>query len=125
MLLAAAAIVAAAACTTNEQATPAKDAELPALPHDTHSFAQPEKARVTNVSLDITPDFAAKRINGIARLTIQRAANADSVMLDIRDIDIKRVNDSKGDSLGFTIGATKEFLGHPSQSRCLQLAIQS
>ena len=44
MFLAAAAIAAGAACTTNEQATPTKDAELPALPHDTHSFAQPEEA---------------------------------------------------------------------------------
>jgi len=113
MLLAAAAFAACTACTTNEQATPTKDAGLPALPHDTHSFAQPEEARVTNVSLDLTPDFAARRISGVAKLTIQKAAGADSVVLDIRDIDIKRVTDSKGDSLGYAIGSPKEFLGTP------------
>ena len=113
IFLAAAAIAVGAACTSNEQGTSTKDAGLPALPRDTHSFAQPEKARVTNVSLDLTPDFSSKRITGIAKLTVQKAANADSVILDIRDIDIRRVSDSKGDSLGYSIGAPKEFLGSP------------
>ncbi len=112
-VLAAAAIAAGASCTSTEQTSSAKDSELPALPHDVHSFAQPEKARVTNVSLDLTPDFATKRINGIARLAIQKAAGADSVILDVRDISVKRVTDAKGDTLGYKIGEAKEFLGAP------------
>ena len=59
-----------AACTSTEKA-PADDSKLPALPHDTHSYAQPEEARVTHVSLDVTPDFASKRISGVAKLAIQ------------------------------------------------------
>lgn len=109
----AAATAAVFACTPTEQASTAKDSDLPALPHDEHSYAQPEKARVTNVSLDLTPDFAAKRINGIARLAIQKTGNADSVILDIRDIDIKRVTSASGDTLGYRIGASKEVLGAP------------
>lgn len=109
----AAAIVASVSCTATEQQPTAKDSELPALPHDNHSYAQPEKARVTNVSLDLTPNFEAKRINGVARLTIQKAAGADSVILDISDIDIERVTDPKGDTLGYKIGASKEYLGAP------------
>jgi aminopeptidase N len=109
----AAAIAASFACTPAEQAATANDSGLPPLPHDEHSYAQPEKARVTNVSLDLTPDFASKRINGIARLAIQKTGNADSVILDIRDIDIKRVTSSKGDTLGYKIGPSKEFLGAP------------
>src|SRR5215216_214075 len=62
---------------------------------------------------DITPDFSAKRISGIARLTIQKTAGADSVILDERDLDIKSVRSAKGDSLGFNIGPAKEFLGSP------------
>ena len=108
-----AAIAASFACTPAEQAATANDSGLPALPHDVHSYAQPEKARVTNVSLDLTPDFTAKRISGIARLAIQKTGNADSVILDIRDIDIERVTSSKGDTLGYKIGASKEFLGAP------------
>jgi len=109
----AAVIAAGVACAPAEQGSTAKDSNLPALPHDFHSYAQPEKARVTNVSLDLTPDFSAKRINGIARLTIQKTGNADSVILDIRDLDIKRVATVKGDTLGFTVGASNEYLGAP------------
>ncbi|MEO7647460.1 MAG: M1 family aminopeptidase/hydrolase, partial [Gemmatimonadaceae bacterium] len=83
------------------------------LPHDVHSYGQPDSVRVTHVSLDLTPDFAAKRLRGTARLAITRAANADSVVLDVRDLTITRVTSSRGDTLGFKIGATKEFLGAP------------
>ena len=83
------------------------------LPHDPHSYAQPDTARVTHVSLDLTPDFAAKRLRGTAKLAVARTGNADSVILDIRDLTIKRVSTTRGDSLGFSIGAAKEFLGAP------------
>src|SRR4051812_21276311 len=104
-LIAACALVASACDTTqsNQQST-SDDSKLPPLPHDFHSFAQPEKARVTNVSLDITPDFKTQQIAGTARLAIQRAAGADSIILDDRDLDIKSVTTPKGDSLGFTVG---------------------
>lgn len=111
-VFAVAGIAAASACTTTEQAA-TKDSELPALPHDTHSYAQPEEARVTNVSLDLTPDFATKRISGTVRLTIQKAEGADSVILDVRGIDVKRVTDARGDTLGYNLGAAKEVLGSP------------
>lgn len=100
------------ACTQADRAA-VEDSQLPPLPHDQHSYAQPEKARVTNVSLDLTPDFATKRIAGIARLTIHRAERVDSIILDVRDLDIKRVTDARGTALGFNVGASKEFLGAP------------
>src|SRR5690349_13611417 len=86
-----------ATATNAANATPAASADT--LPHDVHSFAQPEKARVTHVSLDLIPDFATKRIAGIARLAIERTGNADSVVLDIRDLTIRRVSLAGGDTL--------------------------
>ncbi|HUR92327.1 MAG TPA: hypothetical protein VMY38_06605, partial [Gemmatimonadaceae bacterium] len=83
------------------------------LPHDVHSYAQPDTARVTHVSLDLAPDFAAKQLRGAARLTIQRAAGADSVRLDVRDLTIRKVTSARGETLAFNTGATKEFLGAP------------
>ena len=83
------------------------------LPHDPHSYAQPDTARVTHVSLELTPDFSARRLRGTARLAVVRTGDADSVILDIRDLTIKRVTTAGGDSLGFNIGAAKEFLGAP------------
>ncbi len=106
-------ILVLSACTTQEKPAQTDDAALPALPHDVHSYAQPEKARVTHVSLDLTPDFSAKKIRGIARLTIQRAQNAGSVILDIRDLTIKSVKDTKGTALAFNVGASKDFMGAP------------
>ena len=105
-------LVCLAACTSETKA-PADDSSLPALPHDVHSYAQPEKARVTNVSLDLRPDFAAKQLNGTAKLTIAKSADADSVILDVRDLDIKSVKDASGTALGFNVGPAKEFLGSP------------
>jgi len=87
--------------------------DLPPLPHDSHSYAEPEKARVTHITLDLTPDFAAHSLRGTARLTIQRSANADSVKLDTRDLNIKRVTDAGGDTLGFNVGAAQKFIGSP------------
>jgi len=99
-------------CSTAD--TPvAGDGQLPPLPADPHTYAQPGEARVTHVSLDLVPDFATKRIAGTVRLTINRTAGADSVILDVRDLSIKSVKDSKGAALGFNVGASKEFMGAP------------
>jgi aminopeptidase N len=103
--------LASLACTQTAQK--ANDSELPALPHDTHSFARPEVAGVTHVSLDLAPDFATHKLVGTARLTVHRSASADSVILDSRDLDIKRVTDAQGAPLGFKVGASQKFLGAP------------
>src|SRR5688500_2080046 len=111
-LWAIAAVIAVSGCTGAE--TPAvSDADLPALPADPHSHARPAEARVTHVSLDLVPDFATRRITGTARLAIQRAAGADSVILDVRELDIRAVKDAKGAALAFNVGASKEFMGAP------------
>lgn len=86
---------------------------LQPLAADPHSYAQPDEARVTHVALDLTPDFAARRLAGTARLNIARAAGADSIVLDVRDLTIKRITDAQGSALGYRIGSTKEFLGAP------------
>ncbi len=105
-------VFAVLACSRTDDTVTDATSERP-LPHDPHSYAQPDSARVTHVSLDLTPDFTAKRIRGTARLAIARTGGADSVILDIRDLTIKRVTSAAGDSLGFSIGAPQEFLGAP------------
>lgn len=83
------------------------------LPADPHSFARPAEARVTNVSLDLTPDFTTHRMSGTARLAIQRAPSADSVILDVRDLTINRVTDARGTPLGYAIGTAQPNTGSP------------
>lgn len=108
--VAAISLMAAFACTPMRQA---EVTQLLPLPHDEHSYAQLGEARVTHVSLDLTPDFATQRIGGTARLTFERSADADSIVLDIRDLRIKSVTDSHGKALGFRIGAADPLLGAP------------
>ena len=52
-------------------------------------------------------------MTGTARLSIQRAASADSIILDVRDLTINRVTDGQGNSLGHVVGATQKFTGSP------------
>ena len=103
---------AALACAPADDTVPDQSDQRP-LPRDVHSYAQPDSARVTHVTLDLTPDFAAKRLRGTARLTISRTGSSDTLKLDVRDLTIKRITTASGDSLGFSIGAAKEFLGSP------------
>ncbi|MGK2960550.1 MAG: M1 family metallopeptidase [Gemmatimonadaceae bacterium] len=105
-------IAAVAACSRADNSA-SGDATLPPIPADVHSHARPHEARVTHVSLDITPDFATKRMSGTARLSIEKSADADSVILDIRDLDVTRVTDAAGRPLGFSVGTSREFLGAP------------
>jgi aminopeptidase N len=80
---------------------------------DVHSYAEPETAAVTHVSLDLTPDFTARKLAGTAKLTIKRTGNADRIVLDARDLTVKAVTSERGDMLAFNTGAAKEFLGSP------------
>lgn len=100
------------ACTTPEN-KPATSDTAAVFPRDAHSFADPDKAKVTNVSLDLTPDFASHKLHGSARLTFAKSAGADSIVLDTRDLTIKSVTDVAGKPLAFQMGQRKEFLGAP------------
>ncbi len=104
-------VISLAACAPLPQ--PIAGPPLQPLAQDPHSYARPQEARVTHVSLDLTPDFAARRLWGVARLTITRAPGADSIVLDVRDLTIKRVTDAGGNPLGHRIGVSQQFLGAP------------
>ena len=80
---------------------------------DPHSFARPAEARVTHIALDLSPDFAAHRLRGAVRLTVERTGAADRIVLDIRDLTIKKLTDGSGRQLEFEIGVPKPFLGQP------------
>ena len=80
---------------------------------DIHSFAQPEVARVTHVALDLTADFAAKRIGGTATLDVQAAPGAREIVLDSKGLEIANVTDDKGRDLPYTEGDADPNLGAP------------
>jgi aminopeptidase N len=109
-LAASVAAPALAACVT----APAPDdrAALPALPHDPHSHARPDEARVLNVSLDLRADFERKVLAGTATLTIAMRANANEIVLDVERLNIQSVRTNLGDA-AWSVGEHDEELGAP------------
>jgi len=88
-------------------------APAPAADRDVHSYANPDEARVTHVSLDLRADFAAKRLSGRATLDLQRVPNATKVVLDTQDLEIHGVTDEGGRPLQHTLGQADKILGQP------------
>jgi leukotriene-A4 hydrolase len=103
---------AAGAPATDMGAAPAPAAMAP-LPRDIHSFARPDEARVTHVSVDLRTDFASRTLEGAATLTVQTAPGADAIVLDTRDLTIQQVTDAAGRELRWSLGTPDPVLGVP------------
>ena len=88
-------------------------APAPIVAADTHSYAKPQMARVTHVALDLTADFAARRLRGTATLDIHRAASSREIVLDAKDLTITSVRDTAGTVLTHRLGASDPILGAP------------
>ncbi|HEX8666812.1 MAG TPA: M1 family metallopeptidase [Allosphingosinicella sp.] len=80
---------------------------------DIHSYARPGEARVTHLALDLTADFAAKRIGGTATLDIEAAPNAREIVLDTKGLEIGSVTDGGGKPLAHALGKADPILGAP------------
>ena len=117
LLAALVATTALAACTTRDAAPPADSTaaapDTSAAARDAHSYARPAEARVIHVALDLTADFAAKRLAGTAALDVVRAPGADRLVLDTRDLEIRGVTDSAGAPLRWELGPADTILGRP------------
>lgn len=108
LLAAACAAPTLSACAT--ASGPAAPARLP--PHDPHSHARPEEARVTHVSLDLAADFERKVLHGTATLSIEAREDAREIVLDVDGMQIQSVRSNLGPAV-WNIGARDEALGAP------------
>jgi aminopeptidase N len=80
-------------------------------PRDPHSFARPDEARVTHVSLDLAVRFDRRILEGRATLDLTRAPGAASVVLDTFDLAIAQVADETGRVLAHHLGPRDPILG--------------
>ncbi len=80
---------------------------------DTKTYAHPQVARVTNVALDLSVDFDAKVLQGVAAMDILAAKGAKEVVLDTLDLDISKVTDGDGRELAWKTGVGNAELGVP------------
>lgn len=81
---------------------------------DVHTFAQADKAVMTDLALDIKVDFDKKQIGGKATLTINNLGKTDKLYLDTKELTIEKVtlgDDEK--ETKFAIGEAKEHMGKP------------
>jgi len=78
---------------------------------DYHSFANPEKIKVSHIDLDLRADFEQKKLVGHAVLSFKKQdKNATELVVDTRGLNIKSVN-AQGKPLEFTMGEVDENLG--------------
>ncbi len=102
-----------AACATTSGASPPDNrAAMPPLPHDRHSYAKPDEARVLHVSLDLKADFDRKIFSGSSTLTIAARPDAREIVLDVHKLSIHSVRAGEAD-LPYVIGEHDEELGAP------------
>lgn len=81
---------------------------------DVHSFAEPEKALVKHLDLDIRVDFTTRLISGKASWTIDNPGNSTGIIFDTRQLQIDRItlgDDEKETT--FSLGEEVEYLGRP------------
>jgi len=78
---------------------------------DPHSFARPREARVSNVALDLSVDFAGRTVAGTATLDIVRRPTAREIVLDRKGYDVQSVTDGAGRKLAFRFGPADKDLG--------------
>lgn len=76
---------------------------------DVHSYAEPNKVAVTHLDLDIEVDMKNHIVKGSASYDLERTSG-DTLILDIRDLEIKKVVEMPGEApLNYKIREGWEF----------------
>jgi aminopeptidase N len=108
-----------AACSTTEpkategSATTAEASATADATRDVHSFAEPDRVKVTHLDLDLTVDFDQRTLSGMASLNLDNQGT-DRLILDTRDLEIRRVLIGEDhQETTFEVGESVPFLGEP------------
>ncbi|RMG69241.1 MAG: M1 family peptidase [Calditrichaeota bacterium] len=82
------------------------------LTRDVHTHARPEEIAVRHLDLDVQVDFDARQIRGVASLELVHNGPADSVILDVRQMDIHKVTlDDDPRPVQFRLGKADPVMG--------------
>ncbi|MAB78298.1 MAG: aminopeptidase [Planctomycetes bacterium] len=99
-------LLALAGCVAQSKSSPEA-----LIPLDPHSFAQPNRVRVTHVALDLTLDFEARSVRGHVDLELDRRDGDFPVVLDSMGLVIDGVTGVDGNARKFTLGEEREGFG--------------
>ena len=115
-------LVLLAACAGSPAPAPRSKAPAAAPPlkvvaetvRDPHSFARPDEVAVEHLVLDLAVDFGQRQLTGRASLRLHNKTGADRVVLDTRDLEIRRVtlDDGKTEAR-YKLGDEVKLLGRP------------
>ena len=79
---------------------------------DSHSFAQPDVAVVTHLSLKLSVDMDKHILSGSAHLEFKKSKEAEQLILDTHDLTITGVTENNDSTpLDFKLGNDIEYLG--------------
>jgi len=53
---------------------------------DTHSYAQPDQAKMTHLDIRLKVDFDKRIISGLSEITFEKSITAESITLDTKDL---------------------------------------
>ncbi len=99
--------VAVAGCDRPVADSSAEEAAM--APRDVHSHANADEIRVTHLALDLSVDFASRRLEGTAALSLEGAASR--LVLDTHDLEIYSVLLDDGKPAEFALGEDDPYLG--------------
>lgn len=100
------AAMALAACTDKKA-----DEKTAMKPEDPHSYAQPDRARVTHLHWKASVDFTQKIISATATWTVEAQGNADTIVFDTKGLAIEQVTTGSGTQTPYNLGEANDLLG--------------
>ncbi|MGB0402577.1 MAG: M1 family metallopeptidase [Salibacteraceae bacterium] len=82
--------------------------------NDSHSFSEPENARITHLIWDANIDFDSKIISATASYDINNLTGGNKIILDTKDgLTVSKVTLGDGESTQYEMGTKDDFLGTP------------
>ncbi|HUH33154.1 MAG TPA: M1 family metallopeptidase [Daejeonella sp.] len=100
------------ACQNANTSSDKMDASDSTKAKDAHSFAEPSKAVVKHLDLDIKVDFDTELISGKASWLIDNPGNGNEIVFDTRDLKVEKITLGDDDEqTTFSLGDSVEYLG--------------
>ena len=80
--------------------------------HDYHSYAEPNKAIVKHLSLNLIVDFKTNQLKGFANWQIENKSNSKEIVFDSKNIVIEKVSlNNDSNEIKFSISNRDKILG--------------
>lgn len=105
-LVSAAFVVCCAGCQINKNPETTENN----MNRDPHSFSAPVKASIKHLSWNAKVDFESRIISATATWELNNESNADSLILDVKELDIESVH-VDGAEAKFSVSASDPILG--------------